>query len=72
MRRLPSLLGWLPRYAAQPAEGQHPLRPPVLGSVGVTLLTAPVSERANPLARLYIIDRLAPGATLAVRPGGPT
>jgi hypothetical protein len=67
MRRLPSLLvlaAAVLTAAAGPAAASTLSRPPVQGSVGVRLLTAPVSERANPLARLYIIDHLAPGATL--------
>ena len=67
MRRLPSLLvlaAAVLTAAAGPAAASTLSRPPVLGSVGIRLLTTPVSERANPLARLYIIDHLAPGATL--------
>jgi hypothetical protein len=37
---------------------------PRLGSVGIRLMNAPVSERANPRARVYIIDHLAPGTTI--------
>jgi hypothetical protein len=67
MRRLPSLLvlaAAVLTAAAGPAAATPLWHRPVQGSVGVRLLTAPVSERANPLARLYIIDHLAPGATL--------
>jgi hypothetical protein len=37
---------------------------PRLGSIGIWLMNAPVSERADPRARLYIIDHLAPGMTI--------
>ena len=37
---------------------------PRLGSVGIRLMNSPVSERANPRARVYIIDHLAPGTTI--------
>jgi hypothetical protein len=67
MRRLPAALvlaAVVLTAAAGPAAASTFSRRPVQGRVGVRLLTAPVSERANPLARLYIIDHLAPGATL--------
>jgi hypothetical protein len=48
--------------AASPAAAAA--YPPKLGSIGIRLMNAPVSERANPLARLYIIDHLAPGTTI--------
>jgi hypothetical protein len=67
MRRLPAALvlaAVVLTAAASPAAASTLSRRPVQGRVGVRLLTAPVSERANPLARLYIIDHLAPGATL--------
>lgn len=67
MRRLPAALvlaAAVLTAAAGPAAASTLSGPPAQGSFGVRLLTAPVSERANPLARLYIIDHLAPGATL--------
>lgn len=53
--------------AAGPAAGSTAAHAPGPGSVGIRLLNAPVSERANPLARLYIIDHLAPGTTIRRR-----
>jgi hypothetical protein len=47
--------------AAAAAAGGHA---PRLGSVGIRLLNAPVSERGNPRALIYIIDHLAPGTTI--------
>ncbi len=67
MRRSLAVL-WLAAMAsavatgpAAAAAGPHP---PKLGSIGIQLMNAPVSERANPLARIYIIDHLAPGTTI--------
>lgn len=37
------------------------------GSIGIQLLDIPVAEQDDPRARLYIIDRLAPSATIARR-----
>jgi hypothetical protein len=67
MRRSLAILGLaaaLCAAAAGPAAASADPHTPRLGSIGVRLMNAPVSERANPLARLYIIDRLAPGTTI--------
>ncbi len=40
---------------------------PAPGRIVIQLLDAPTSERANPRARLYIIDNLAPGTTIRRR-----
>ena len=53
--------------AAGPAAASAAPHTPRLGSIGIRLMNAPVSERANPLARLYIIDHLAPGTTIRRR-----
>src|SRR5450432_2682881 len=50
--------------AAAPAAASTAVHAPRLGSVGIRLMNAPVSERANPRARVYIIDHLAPGTTI--------
>ena len=50
--------------AAGPAAASIATPTPKPGSVGIRLMNAPVSERANPRARIYIIDHLAPGTTI--------
>jgi hypothetical protein len=50
--------------AVGPAAASVAAHPPKLGSIGIRLMNAPVSERADPRARLYIIDHLAPGTTV--------
>jgi hypothetical protein len=68
MRRSLAVLGLaatVSAAAAGPAAAARtPAHTPQQGSIGIRLLNAPVSERANPLARLYIIDHVAPGASL--------
>jgi hypothetical protein len=67
MRRLLAVLGLAASVAAAaagPAAAGTAGHPPKQGSIGIRLMNAPVSERANPLARLYIIDHLAPGTTI--------
>jgi hypothetical protein len=67
MRRLLGVLGLaatVSAAAAGPAAAGTAGHAPKQGSIGIRLLNAPVSERANPLARLYIIDHLAPGTTI--------
>jgi hypothetical protein len=67
MRRSLAVLGLAATAAAaaaSPAAASTAAQAPRQGSIGIRLLTAPVSERANPLARLYIIDHLAPGTTI--------
>jgi len=51
--------------AAGPAR--QAVHAPARGSIGIRLVTVPVSERADPRARLYIIDRLKPGAVIRRR-----
>ena len=43
----------------QPTPGQ--------GSIGIRLIALPGGSGANPLARLYVLDRLAPGTTIRRR-----
>ncbi len=35
-----------------------------MGSIGVQLLDEPIAERLDPRARVYVVDRLSPGATI--------
>jgi hypothetical protein len=66
MRRSLAVLGLaatVSAVAGSPAAAAS-AHPPKLGSIGIRLMNAPVSERANPLARIYIIDHLAPGTTI--------
>jgi hypothetical protein len=37
------------------------------GSIGIRLVDAPADSRGNPLARSYIVDRVAPGASIRRR-----
>ena len=50
-------------FAALPGEATRP----GAGSVGIRLLDAPVASRDDPRARVYIVDHLAPGATIERR-----
>jgi hypothetical protein len=67
MRRSLAVLGLaaaVSAAAAGPVAAAASAHPPKLGSIGIRLMNAPVSERANPLARIYIIDHLGPGTTI--------
>jgi hypothetical protein len=67
MRRSLAVLGLaatVSAAAASPAAASTAAHAPKQGSFGIRLLNAPVSERANPRARLYIIDHVAPGTTI--------
>lgn len=48
---------------ASPPDGQ----PPVANSIGLRLLDVPAESNADPRAQLYIVDHLAPGATIVRR-----
>jgi hypothetical protein len=50
--------------AAAPASAAPTPAPAATGSVGIRLLDAPVSASNDPRARVYIVDRLAPGTTI--------
>lgn len=54
-----ALLATLPA-SAQPAEAEA-------GMLGIRLLEAPVNRADDPRARIYIVDHLAPGATIERR-----
>ena len=57
------MTGLLSGPSAQARTPSKPLdRTAGPGGIGLRLLDVPVSERNDPRARLYIIDRLAPGA----------
>jgi hypothetical protein len=49
-------------FAATPHQSA-----PAPGSIGIRLIGPPGGPGANPLARLYVVDRLAPGTTIRRR-----
>jgi hypothetical protein len=53
--------------APVPASATIRQQEPSSGGVGIRLLDAPTSARDDPRARVYIVDHLAPGTTIARR-----
>ena len=52
----------VPASGALAAQSSQPIVDP--GSVGIRIVDVPPNSRSDPLARAYIINRLAPGATI--------
>ncbi|MEU8587186.1 peptidase [Streptomyces sp. NPDC048664] len=66
-----SVLAFVQAAAVMPAEGHGApgasSHPPTGRAIGIRLLDAPESRRADPRAQAYIVDHLAPGSTIERR-----